>query len=73
MNPDFSVGEVAKELGRRWNDLTEEQKAPFEKSSLEDRQRYEKEMKAYKALNGQAANGNGHHVDENEAEVIEDE
>lgn len=66
INPDFSVGEVAKELGRKWNELTEEQKSPYEKSAEEDRARYDKEMKVYrsgeipsakkmKASNGHAA------------------
>jgi len=49
INPDFSVGEVAKELGRKWNELTEEQKSPYEKSAEEDRARYDVEMKAYRS------------------------
>lgn len=48
INPDFSVGEVAKELGRQWNELTEEQKSPYEKSAEEDRARYDHDMKLYR-------------------------
>ncbi|CAL4137322.1 unnamed protein product [Meganyctiphanes norvegica] len=48
-NPDFSVGEVAKELGRQWNELTSDVKAPFEKEASDDRARYDEAMKAYKA------------------------
>ncbi|MPC23752.1 High mobility group protein DSP1 [Portunus trituberculatus] len=38
-NPDFSVGEVAKELGRQWNELTENDKLKYEKLAEEDRAR----------------------------------
>lgn len=48
-NPDFSVGEVAKELGRQWNELTEATKQPYEKSAEEDRARYDRDMKVYRA------------------------
>jgi len=48
-NPDFSVGEVAKELGRQWNELSATEKAPFEKSAADDRARYDEAMKSYKA------------------------
>ncbi|KAA0190019.1 hypothetical protein HAZT_HAZT001705 [Hyalella azteca] len=48
-NPDFSVGEVAKELGRQWNELTEAQKAPYEKAAEEDRARYGRDMKVYRS------------------------
>jgi len=49
INPDFSVGEVAKELGRKWNELSEEEKSPYEKAAEEDRARYDQEMKAYRS------------------------
>ncbi|KAK8387887.1 hypothetical protein O3P69_020064 [Scylla paramamosain] len=48
-NPDFSVGEVAKELGRQWNELTENDKLKYEKLAEEDRARYDREMTAYRA------------------------
>jgi len=61
-NPDFSVGEVAKELGRQWNELSATEKAPFEKSAEEDRARYDAAMKAYKAGESpmKKAKTNGH-------------
>jgi len=46
---DATVGEVAKELGRRWNECTEDQKSKYEALAAKDKARYEKEMKAYKA------------------------
>lgn len=51
-NPDFSVGEVAKELGRQWNELSATEKAPHEKSASDDRARYDEAMKSYKAGEG---------------------
>lgn len=48
-NPDFSVGEVAKELGRQWNELTEGEKVKYEKQAEEDRARYDREMTVYKS------------------------
>lgn len=45
---EATVGEVAKELGRRWQDCTEEQKGKFEAMAAKDKQRYEREMAAYK-------------------------
>src|ERR1700733_7591723 len=45
---DASVGEVAKELGRRWNDCTEDQKSKYEALAAKDKARYEKEITAYK-------------------------
>jgi len=48
-NPKYTVGDVAKELGRRWNECTEDQKSKFEALAAKDKARYEKELKAYKA------------------------
>lgn len=47
--PDSTVGDVAKELGRRWNDCTEDQKAKYEALAAKDKARYEKENNAYKS------------------------
>lgn len=46
--PDSSVGEVAKELGRRWNECTDDQKSKYEALAAKDKARYEKEMNIYK-------------------------
>jgi len=45
---EATVGDVAKELGRRWQDCTEDQKAKYGALAARDRQRYEREMAAYK-------------------------
>ena len=46
-NPDFGVGDIAKELGRRWAEAGEEVKAKFEALAANDRVRYDKEKIAY--------------------------
>jgi len=50
--PDSSVGEVAKELGRRWGDVDAHVKSKYEALAAKDKARYEKEIKAYKAKGG---------------------
>jgi len=52
---DATVGEIAKELGRRWNDCGEEVKGKYEALAAKDKARYEKEVKAYKAKKGKPA------------------
>ena len=46
-NPDFGVGDIAKELGRRWAEASDEVKAKFEALAANDRVRYDKEKIAY--------------------------
>lgn len=40
--PDSTVGEVAKELGKRWNETKPELKAKYEALAAKDKARYEK-------------------------------
>lgn len=47
-NPTFSVVDVAKELGRRWNEISAELKQTFHQRADEERQKYDLEMAAYK-------------------------
>ena len=44
----LSVGEVGKELGRRWKSLTAEEKQIYVTKSKENREKYEKELEEYK-------------------------
>jgi len=46
-NPDFKVGDIAKELGRRWSECDPASRARFEQLAAQDRQRYEKEKHEY--------------------------
>ena len=48
-NPDFGVGDIAKELGRRWAEASEEVKAKFEAKAANDRVRYDREKMAYQS------------------------
>ena len=45
----LSIGEVGKELGRRWKDLPKEEKEKFEEKSKDNREKFEVEMGEYKA------------------------
>jgi high mobility group protein B1 len=47
-NPEYGVGDIAKELGRRWSDADPESKGKFEAMAEKDKARYDKEMTAYK-------------------------
>ncbi|KAI1299278.1 High mobility group protein DSP1 [Halotydeus destructor] len=53
--PDSTVGEVAKELGRRWNECTDDQKGKYEALAAKDKARYEKENNVYKSKKPKAA------------------
>jgi len=66
--PSASVGEIAKELGKRWEGCTD--RAKFDKLAAEDRKRYEREMAAYKK--GGAAGGSKKAKQE-KAKVVEEE
>ncbi len=38
-NPDFAVGEIAKELGRRWSEANDAARAKYEALAEKDRAR----------------------------------
>jgi uncharacterized short protein YbdD (DUF466 family) len=46
-HPNLSVGEIAKELGKRWEKCTNKPK--YEAIAAKDKERYEREMAAYKS------------------------
>jgi uncharacterized short protein YbdD (DUF466 family) len=48
IHPSYSVGEVAKELGERWNKIPPELKAKYEQRAQQDKKRYEKDMDQYR-------------------------
>ncbi|XP_047497917.1 high mobility group protein DSP1-like isoform X2 [Penaeus chinensis] len=50
-NPDMGVGDVAKQLGAAWSNTPPEAKAKYEALAASDKERYEKEMKAFKEGN----------------------
>ncbi|VDO06385.1 unnamed protein product, partial [Rodentolepis nana] len=46
-HPEWRVSEIAKELGRLWDECSD--KAPFERQAQSDKLRYEEQMRQYKA------------------------
>ncbi|XP_031340324.1 high mobility group protein B2-like isoform X2 [Photinus pyralis] len=53
-NPEYGVGDIAKELGRRWAEADSDVKSKYEAMAEKDKARYEKEMTAYKKKNNPA-------------------
>ncbi|KAL5111073.1 High mobility group protein DSP1 [Taenia crassiceps] len=45
-HPEWKVGDIAKELGRRWEECTE--KAKYDTLAQQDKQRYEEDMNKYR-------------------------
>ena len=48
-HPDWSLGDVGRELGKRWKELSEDDKKPYHDLAAKDAERYKTEMEAYKA------------------------
>lgn len=42
LNPEYGVGDIAKELGRKWSDCDAEMKSKYEAMADKDKQRYER-------------------------------
>jgi len=47
-NPEYGVGDIAKELGKKWSDASPELKSKYEAMAQKDKDRYEREITAYK-------------------------
>ena len=43
------MGDVGRELGKRWKELTEDDKKPYHDLAAKDAERYKTEMEAHKA------------------------
>ena len=48
-NPNFSIGEVAKEIGRRWRELSATKKGPYEKKAAKLKAKYWEDKAQYEA------------------------
>lgn len=59
LGADSSVGDVAKELGKKWNSLNSTLKAKYEGLAAKDKARYAKEIQSYKARGGGSAASGG--------------
>lgn len=42
LNPEFGVGDIAKELGKKWSDADPETKSKYEAMAEKDKARYER-------------------------------
>ncbi|ODM91170.1 High mobility group protein DSP1 [Orchesella cincta] len=49
-NPEFKIGDVAKELGRMWGEMNDAAKSQYQTMAAQDKARYNKEMEEYKRL-----------------------
>merc|ERR1719336_482976 len=47
-HPNYSICEIAKELGRRWADMAPEVKQRYQQMAEEGRQKYDQDMAAYR-------------------------
>lgn len=47
-NPNFTICEVAKELGKRWGDMSQEDKQQYTDKAGQERQRYDQDMATYR-------------------------
>ncbi|XP_043913098.1 high mobility group protein B3 [Protopterus annectens] len=47
-NPGLSIGEIAKKLGEAWNNLSEAEKEPYVNKAGKLKEKYEKDIAAYK-------------------------
>mmetsp|Transcript_16453 Transcript_16453/g.49540 ORF Transcript_16453/g.49540 Transcript_16453/m.49540 type:complete len:686 (-) Transcript_16453:49-2106(-) len=58
-HPDWSLGDIGRELGKRWNALDDAGKKPFQDLAAEDGERHKREMAAYQAKKAAEAEGGG--------------
>uniref|UniRef100_A0A8D8CSS9 High mobility group-T protein n=1 Tax=Culex pipiens TaxID=7175 RepID=A0A8D8CSS9_CULPI len=47
--PGLSIGDVAKRLGEMWNKISSEEKQPYEKKAAKLKEKYEKDIAAYRS------------------------
>ncbi|KAL1771069.1 High mobility group B1 [Sigmodon hispidus] len=48
-HPGLSIGDVAKKLGEMWNNTAADDKQPYEKKAAKLKEKYEKDISAYRA------------------------
>lgn len=69
-NPEYTMGDIAKELGRRWASATPDTKSKYEALSEQDKARYDREMMAYKSTPVSVAAA---HIDLDDADFEDEE
>jgi len=73
LNPDYGVGEVAKELGKLWREISAPEKERYAVMAARDKARYDKEMEAYKKRPTPVAAKMEEYDDDEEEEEEEDD
>ncbi|XP_057175386.1 high mobility group protein B2b [Triplophysa rosa] len=58
-NPGLSIGESAKKLGELWSKQSTKDRAPYEQKAVKLREKYEKDVAAYRSGAGAAKRGPG--------------
>jgi len=53
-NPSFGIGDIAKKLGELWSKQGAKDRAPYEAKAVKLKEKYEKDMAAYRAKSGMA-------------------
>ncbi|XP_016097941.1 high mobility group protein B2-like [Sinocyclocheilus grahami] len=72
-NPGISIGDIAKKLGVMWSKLSPKEKAPYEQKAMKLKEKYEKDVAAYRAkADGGKKGGPGRPVGK-KAEVDDDD
>lgn len=71
--PNYSVGEIAKELGERWNKVSPEVKAKYELKATQAKQNYEVEMGKYRGKKPLMGGAAAHDDDDDDDEEEDDE
>jgi len=68
VNPKYTVGEVAKEMAKKWNSTGSAGKAKYEALAAKDKARYAKESAAYKSKKGGKPAAPAHDDDDEDEE-----
>ncbi|TRY60740.1 hypothetical protein DNTS_007813 [Danionella cerebrum] len=58
-NPGLSIGEIAKKLGEMWSKLSSKDRTPYDQKAAKLREKYDKEVAAYRSGAGVAKRGPG--------------
>ena len=80
-NPNFAVGDIAKELGRRWSEVSPTLKSKYEGKAEKDRERYVRDKQDFQQMLKDEKNGIGSiksekgddSEDDEEEEIVEEE
>ncbi|KAK7929782.1 hypothetical protein WMY93_006177 [Mugilogobius chulae] len=58
-NPGISIGDIAKKLGELWSTQSAKDKAPYEAKAAKLKEKYEKDVAAYRAKGGSGQSNTG--------------